>query len=167
VALLVFDHQMRMSNLLTRLGWEARVAEHDRRPDAAGALDRAAVEVVDYMLFVDEAPLDGVRGTSGFAERFSALGPRDRKGRSLRDLDLERRLLRYPCSYMIYSEAFDGLAPAAKDAVYRRMWRVLSGGETAAKYATLSASDRRAVVEILRETKSDLPSSFGAVTSRP
>jgi hypothetical protein len=167
VALLVFDHQTRMTNLLTRLGWEARVSEHDRRPDAAAALDRAAVEVVDYLLFVDEAPLDGVRGTSGFAERFSARGPRDSKGRSLRDLDLERRLLRYPCSYMIYSEAFDGLAPAAKDAVYRRMWRVLSGAETAAKYAKLSASDRRAVVEILRETKSDLPSSFGAVTSRP
>jgi hypothetical protein len=64
---------------------------------------------------------------------------------------------------MIYSEAFDALAPAAKDAVYRRMWRVLSGGETAAKYATLSAADRRAVAEILRETKSDLPSSFGPV----
>ena len=167
VALLVFDHQTRMTNLLTRLGWEARVAEHDRRPDAAAALDRAAVEVVDYLLFVDEAPLDGVRGTSGFAERFSALGPRDGKGRSLRDLELGRRLLRYPCSYMIYSDAFDALVPAAKDAVYRRMWRVLSGAETAAKYATLSAADRRAVVEILRETKSDLPPSFGAVTSRP
>lgn len=161
VAHLVFEHQMRMANLLTRLGWEARVAEHDRRPDAAAALDSAAVEVVDYLLFVDEAPLHGVRGTSGFAERFSALGPRDGKGRSLRDLDLERRLLRYPCSYMIYSEAFDGLAPAAKDAMYRRMWRVLSGAETAAKYAKLSASDRRAVVEILRETKKDLPPSFG------
>ncbi|HET9359538.1 MAG TPA: hypothetical protein VFO58_07305, partial [Vicinamibacterales bacterium] len=107
------------------------------------------------------------RGTSGFAERFSALGPRDGKGRSLRDLDLERRLLRYPCSYMIYSDAFAALVPAAKDAVYRRMWRVLSGAETAAKYAKLSAADRRAVVEILRETKSDLPPSFGTATSRP
>jgi hypothetical protein len=163
VAHLVFEHQMRMSNLLTRLGWEVRIAEHERRPDAAAALDRAAVEVVDYLLFVDEAPLDGVRGTSGFAERFSALGPRDGKGRSLRDLDLDRRLLRYPCSYMIYSEAFDALAPAAKDAVYRRMWRVLSGADSSAKYARLSASDRQAIVEILRETKRDLPPWFGAV----
>lgn len=167
VALLVFDHQTRMTNLLTRLGWEARIAEQDRRPDSAAALDRAAVEVVDYMLFVDEAPLDGVSGISGFAERFSALGPRDGKGRSLRDLDLEHRLLRYPCSYMIYSDAFDALTPAAKDAVYRRLWRVLSGAETAAKYVTLSAADRRAVAEILRETKSDLPPSFGPAPSRP
>lgn len=33
------------------------------------------------------------------------MGPRDRIGRSLRDLDLQERLLRYPFSYMIYSEA--------------------------------------------------------------
>jgi hypothetical protein len=167
VAHLVFEHQMRMSNLLTRLGWEARVAEHDRDPDTAAALDRAAIEVVGYLLFVDEAPLDGVRGTSGFAERFSALGPHDGKGRSLRDLDLDRRLLRYPCSYMIYSEAFDALAPAAKDAVYQRMWRVLSGADTSAKYAGLSAFDRQAIVEILRETKRDLPPSFAPVQTRP
>ena len=49
-----------------------------------------ADEVVDYMLFVDEAPLPmPVRGRSGFAERMSASGPRDRKGRSLYELDLD------------------------------------------------------------------------------
>ena len=154
VALLVFDHQMRMMNLLTRLGWEARIFEREERP-AADALNTVVTEVVDYMLFVDEAPLDGITGTSGFAERFGALGPRDGKGRSLRDLDLQRRLFRYPCSYMIYSEAFDSLPDAALNAVYSRLLQVLSGKDSSTKYRHLSAGDRQAILEILRGTKKD------------
>ena len=154
VALLVFDHQMRMMNLLTRLGWEARIFEREERP-AADALNDVVTEVVDYMLFVDEAPLDGITGTSGFAERFGALGPRDGKGRSLRDLDLQRRLFRYPCSYMIYSEAFDALPDTARNAVYVRLLDVLSGKDTSRKYRHLSAADRQAILEILRDTKKD------------
>jgi hypothetical protein len=161
VALLVFDHQMRMMNLLTRLGWEARILESDGR-GASSSLNEVVSEVVDYMLFVDEAPLDGVRGTAGFAERFSARGPRDAKGRSLRDLDLQRRLFRYPCSYMIYSEAFDALPRSARDAVYQRLAQVLSARDSSPKYARLSAADRQAIVEILRDTKKDLPSAFNA-----
>ncbi len=145
VALMVFDHQMRMMNLITRLGWEFRVRK-------AGDLDEAVREFVDYLLFVDEAPLPSkVRGTSGFAEKFAAQGPRDSQGRSLRELDLKHRLVKYPCSYMIYSAAFDGMPEAAKAAVYRRMWQVLAGDQR------LAAADRRAVIEILRETKPGLP----------
>ena len=161
VALLVFDHQMRMMNLLTRLGWEARILEHDRRSDSS-ALRDAITEFVDYLLFVDEAPLERAQGSSGFAKRFSAAGPRDRKGRSLRELDLERRLLRYPCSYMIYSDAFDALPANARRAVYERVWQVLSGQDRDSKYTKLSAADRQAVIEILRDTKRDLPAVFGA-----
>ena len=159
-ALMVFDHQMRMMNLLTRVGWETRVAE--ARNDAASSKVREmAKELVDYMLFVDEAPLPThVQGTSTFADRFGAEGPRDRRGRSLRELALDGRLLRYPCSYMIYSAAFDALPPAARDAIYRRLWEVLSGGEHDGRYRRLTASDRRAVIDILRDTKPDLPLYF-------
>src|SRR5713226_6029921 len=115
------------------------------------------------MLFVDEAPLDGrVVGTSRFAEAFAARGPRDRSGRSLRQFDLKRRLMRYPCSYMIYSPAFDGLPDQARAAVYR-MWQILSGEDKAAKYARLSSPDRQAIVEILRQTKPDLPAYYQPV----
>jgi hypothetical protein len=155
VALLVFDHQMRMMNLLTRLGWEARILAQDGHP-ASASLNDVVTEVVDYMLFVDEAPLEGIRGTSGFAERFGALGPKDSKGRSLRDLDLQRRLFRYPCSYMIYSEAFDALPDAARIAVSARLLEVLTGKDPAPKYRRLSATDRQAILEILRETKEAL-----------
>ena len=169
VALLVFDHQLRMMNLLTRIGWQARTLAHDGRSEAAilTGLRDIATETVDYMLFVDEAPLSGVSGTSGFAESFSRRGPRDSKGRSLRDLDLKQRLFTHPCSYMIYSDAFEQLPPAAKHAIYARLWDVLSGAVRAPKYARLSAVDRDRITEILRETKTDLPASFSSRPSQP
>lgn len=148
VALMVFEHQMHMMNLLSRISAEARV-----RPDAP--LGSVAADVVDYMLFLDEAPLTGVTGSSNFAKVFTARGPKDSKGRSLRDLDLTRRLMRHPCSYMIYSEVFEGLPASAKAAIYQRLRDVLEGRETAPRYAKLAAADRQAVLEILRETKGD------------
>ena len=164
VALMVLDHQAHMMNLITRTGWEARLAAAGDARQAA-RLDEAAVDLVDYMLFVYEAPLtSAVRGTSGFAEKFQARGPVDSHGRSLRQLDLERRLLKFPCSYMIYAEAFDAMPALAKDAVYRRLWRVLSGQERSKPYTQITLADRRAVVDILRETKKDLPDYFKPVT---
>ena len=158
VALLIFNHQVRMMNLLTRLGWQARIAAHEGR--TPNTLAGAASELVDYMLFVDEAPLDRVRGTSGFAEQFTKRGPRDGKGRSLRDLDLRTRLQRYPCSYMIYSEAFDALPADVRDLVYGRLKTILSGEDRAPKYARLTQADRVAILEILRATKNNLPARF-------
>jgi hypothetical protein len=159
-ALMVFNHQMHMTDLLTRMSWEIRAAIHGGR-DTAGLLRDGARELVDYLLFADEAPLAGkMRGTSGFAERFAARGPADNRGRSLRQLDLEKRLLRYPCSYMIYSEQFDSLPDPARASIYRRMWQILSGEEKDPKYARLSPADRRAIIEILRETKKGLPEYF-------
>ena len=68
-------------------------------------------------------------------------------------LDLERRLLRYPCSYMIYSSAFDALPPEARRAIYQRIKEVLAGRDSSPRYVRLSAGDRQAVLEILEETK--------------
>jgi len=161
-ALMVLNHQAHMSNLLTRLGWETRLVEYEHRP--ADRVREAAGDLVDYMLFVDEAPIGRkLEGSSGFAEKFMALGPRDSKGRSLRQLNLDLRLMQYPCSYMIYSEAFDALPAAAKAAAYDRLWQVLSGQDKDKKYK-LSLVDRQAIVEILRETKKDLPAFFQPVT---
>jgi hypothetical protein len=175
-ALLVFSHQTHMSNLLTRAGWEARAADPALHPGyvaEVGESDRVtemlrgiANEVVDYLLFIDEAPLpEPIHGSSGFAERFSTAGPRDRQGRSLHELDLTRRVMKYPCSYLIYSPTFDALPPAVKEPILRRMWQVLSGQEHDARYqSALSQADRQAIVEILRDTKKDLPPYFQTVT---
>jgi hypothetical protein len=176
VALLAFDHQMKGMNLIARIGWEARVAEFAAQnggsaaalpqgvaDDAPIPLADAAREVVDYFLFVDEAPFPApVRGASGFAEWFERQGRRDRVGRSLRALDLDTRLLRYPCSWLIYTDAFEALLPEAKAAVYTRLWQVLSGDARDPKYQRLSPADRRAIIEILRDTKEGLPGYFAA-----
>ena len=164
VALLVLAHQTQVTNLIARVGWEARVAEAQPSADAAARVREGAGDLADAMLFLDEAPLPGqVRGSSGFAEWFAAQGPRDAQGRSLRTLDLRTRLFRYPCSYLIYGDAFDGLPAAAKQAVYARLWDVLSGRDTRKISQHLTAADRQAVLQILRETKPDLPESFRAL----
>jgi hypothetical protein len=190
VALMVQEHQMHMMNLLTRAAWEYRIDTYDlpiggrgttqsrprveeniieaTRPSAsliAGLKGRpmaeVAVEIVDYMLFVDEPAFEApVVGTSRFAEHFAALGPNDPQGRSLRQLDLQTRLLRYPLSYEIYGEQFDALPAPVRDAIYQRLWVVLSGGDPDPIYRKLSQADRKAIVEILRATRSGLPDYF-------
>ncbi len=153
-----------MMNLFTRVGWEIRVASYGGRKLDVRLLRDTTKELVDYMLFIDEQPLAAnIQGTSGFGEKFAALEPRDSHGRSLRQFDLKHRLMRYPCSYMIYTDAFDGLPAKAREAIYRRMWQILSGELRGKRYARLSLAERRATVEILRETKKGLPVYFGSV----
>ncbi len=110
------------------------------------------------MEITDEAPLyDDVAGVSTFTKTFPERGPRDRQGRSLRDFDLHRRLFKYPLSYMIYSEAFDNMPQAAQAQIYQRLYGVLSGKDQSPKFQRLSAADRRAVLEIVADTKAGLP----------
>jgi hypothetical protein len=170
VALMVFEHQMHVINLFTRLGWEVRVATGDggeegpRGRNATKVVRDAARQLADYILFADEKALPSkISGTSGFAEKFASEGPFDAQGRSLRQFDLERRLMKYPCSYMIYSKTFDALPDELQEATYARMWRILSGEERGKRYAGLTLEDRRAVVEILRGTKKHLPDYFQGV----
>jgi hypothetical protein len=157
VALMTLEHQTRMTNLMIRTGWEGRIAD----PAAKAQIDTDLESLVTYMLFADEASLHGpVEGVSTFTKSFPMRGPRDRHGRSLRDFDLNRRLFRYPLSYMIYSETFDSLPDAIRERVYQRLYDVLSGRDQSDKFKRLSAGDRQAVLEILRETKPGLPAYF-------
>jgi hypothetical protein len=122
------------------------------------ALNADIEALVAYMLFAGEVPLrDPVEGVSPFARTFPERGPRDHQGRSLREFDLQTRLFRYPLSYMIYSEAFDALPAAARARVYGRLHDVLSGADRNPEYARLTPGDRRAILEIVRDTKKDLP----------
>jgi hypothetical protein len=147
VALMTFEHQTQMLNLITRLGWEARLGV----PQAE--LDSTVKATVDYMLFAGEVPLkEPIEGVSTFTKTFPERGPRDRMGRSLRDFDLERRLFRYPLSYLIYSEAFDALPESVRETVYKRLYGVLTGDDS-----RLSKEDQRAILEILCDSKKDLP----------
>lgn len=170
VALMVIEHQTHVQNAIIRAGWDTRRAIHQEQQQApppegaegaapenvAAAIAQATEPLVEALLMVNEAPLTGpVTGTSGFADSFAAIGPFDARGRSLRQLDLSRRLLRYPCSYLIYSDSFDGLPVPAKDYVYRRLGEVLRGADHSGRFEHLSGADRGAILEILTDTKPD------------
>ena len=134
VALMTFEHQTQMTNLLTRVAWLARGG----RP-----LDADLDALVRYMTFADEAPLkQPIEGVSAFARTFPDRGPRDRHGRSLRDFDLRTRLFRYPLSYMIYSAQFDALPSGVRGEIWRRLSTALR--------------DRPEALEIVRETKAGI-----------
>ncbi len=170
VALLTLEHQVRMTNLIIRIGWDARIAEHDQKLDAEGqkTLDDEIEDLVSYMVFAKAVPLKApVKGTSTFTKTFPERGPRDPQGRSLRDFDLKTRVFRYPLSYMIYSAAFDNLPDVAKNRIYQRLFDVLSGKDQSETFANLSAGDRKAALEIVRETKKGLPEYFNAGSKTP
>jgi hypothetical protein len=172
VALMVLEHQAEMHNRITAANYQTRLAHRDAdvindldnapkgrlTESTARRVDAAAEQLVKYLLFCDEVKLtDPIKGTSAFTEEFPKAGPRDRKGRSLRDFDLTTRLFKYPCSYLIYSPAFDGLPASVRERVYRRLWDVLTSKEPANEYSHLSTADRQAIQEILIDTKAGLP----------
>ena len=148
VALMVLGHQTHIHNLIT-------VANYNLRTKTSESdLKEYGEQLVEAMLFAEAAPLaEPVRGTTNFAVEFSTLGPRDSKGRSLHQLDLKQRLLQYPLSYLIYAKSFDALPQAARDYVYRRLQEVLTGKDQSKTFAHLSTEDRKAILEILQETK--------------
>ena len=158
VALMTLEHQAHMTNLITAVGQQFRRASaSDTLQSSKAALDRAVDQMVEYMLFVDEAPIrNPIRGVSSFAMTFPQRGPRDTHGRSLRDFDLQKRLFRYPLSYMIYSDIFEAMPAVARSRVYERLHDVLSGKNQNPKFAHLTSADRQAIAEILHDTKPDV-----------
>jgi hypothetical protein len=156
VALMVLEHEAHGHNYLTRLHYESQLAlaryQHIRY------LRSMAEGFLKYLLFVEETPLKArVKGTAGFAEYFAALGPKDARGRSLREFDLESRLFKYPCSFLIYTEAFDLLPKPMREHILQRLHEVLTGKDTSPEFASLAPERRRAILEILVATKPNLP----------
>jgi len=156
VALMVMEHQTHMHNFLTRLNYESTIAL--QQYGHINYLKNITEAFLRYLLFVEEAPFASpLRGTSGFAEGFAKQGPKDKRGRSLRELDLETRLFKFPCSYLIYSDAFDKLPVKLKERIYKRLWDILNEADASPAFEKLSSESRRAIREILLETKTDLP----------
>jgi len=169
VALMVLEHQTQMHNTFTRANFTVRQAQYDSQlssTEGGQPLDdaefnavvaTAAREVVDYMLFVDEAPLTSeVKGSIIFKGQFRHRGPDDGKGRCLREFDLKARLFRYPCSYLIYSSAFDSMEQPLRHEIYSQLWAALSSTASQSRFAHLDQGTRETITEILRETKPEL-----------
>jgi len=166
VALTVLAQQTMAHNYVARVNYETRVALHMQagmnkalgRPEGEWSdsvrrrMDRAVEILTRQMFYAEEVPLDQpMKGTSGFAAQFARQGPRDGRGRSFRDLDLTRRMFRYPFSYLTYSESFAALPPVVLEKFARRVQQVLAAPDK--DYAHLTAADRRAIREILDDTR--------------
>ncbi len=170
-ALMTMTHQYHVQNQINEVTYRVNSAMAFERlyPRAApmnGATghsvstDKTVKEVCDLllrvMLFTDEAKIPApITGTSGFREAFEKAGPFDSKGRSLRQLNLKTRLLKYPFSFLIYSDNFDAIPVPAKRYFYRRLHRVLDGKDHDPAFGRLTADERAAIREILRATKKD------------
>jgi len=170
VALMTLEHQTRMTNLMIRSAWDARVALYKGKLDSEGSerIDGDVGAMVAYMLFADETHIyEPIEGVSSFTTTFPARGPRDRQGRSLRDFDLKTRMFKYPLSYMIYSETFDAMPDVVRERVYRRLYDVLTDKDQSKTFARLSEGDRRAILDILLDTKPGLPAYWKAGVETP
>ncbi len=171
VALLVLEHQTQMHNTFTKADFTVRQTQYDFNsapstdPTAQAQqqviVAKAATAVVDYMLFANEARLTAeVKGSIIFKGQFRRRGPDDSEGRSLREFDLQTRLFRYPCSYLIYSLAFDSLQQSLRNAIYVQLWQVLNSSEQAPRFRHLDKDTRAAICQILRDTKPELANAW-------
>ena len=165
VALMTLEHQTRMTNLMIRSAWDARVAlaKGKLSNEDNAMIDGDVDTLVTYMLFADEAKIyEPITGVSTFTKTFPERGPRDRQGRTVREFDLKTRMFKYPLSYMIYSETFDAMPDVVRTRVYRRLYDVLTDKDQSKTFERLSEADRRAIFEILLDTKAGLPAYWKA-----
>ncbi len=189
VALMVHEHQTQMHNMITLANYEYTMATHydklmneamKRDPSyesesTARRIDAACDKLLRQMLFCNEFKLTApIKGSSKFTESFAAQGPFDERGRGLRQFDLNARIFKYPCSYLIYSPFFDQLPAALRSRIYAKLAEILSTEPPKAKelpgtqktprddFAHLSLTDRVAIREILVATKPE----FAAAANR-
>ena len=171
VAQLVLTHQATMHNQITIANYRVRKALHAEKilqqkedakqkdihnPDTLLIIDQAADALVKYMLFADAVPLQSkIKGTSHFQKEFTSLGKRDKQGHSLREFDLKTRLFKYPCSFLIHSDSFDGLPKSLKKQVYHKLRSILLSKEKSKDYLHINPKDKKTIYTILLETKKD------------
>lgn len=169
-ALLVFDHQVTMHHRLVEAAYRARQSLFDSKLDpketdvsklSKGRSTDEFLEgrdkVVDYLLFRDETPIPKVSCDPAFRRAFSANRIADSRKRSLKDLRLDRRIFENRCSYMIYSPTFDQFPPMLKGAIYARIHEILTSPKPVEGFDYLEKEEKRRILEILDETKEDLP----------
>ncbi|MSU64483.1 MAG: hypothetical protein EXS31_19195 [Pedosphaera sp.] len=155
-ALLVLEHQTHLHNFITRLNYESTL--HLAQYGHVRYLKSISEAFLRYLLFIEEASFTSSGNErSDFAQWFESQGPEDKQGRSLRQLDLKTRTFKYPCSYLIYSDAFDKLPRPMKLHLYHRLWQILAGEDKSAEFEKIPTETKQAIREILIATKADLP----------
>lgn len=172
-ALLVFDHQVTMHHRLVEAAYRARQSLFDSKLDP-GETDVSKLnegrsidefiegrdKVVDYLLFREETPIPEVSCDPGFRRAFNANRITDSRNRSLKDLQLKGRIFENRCSYMIYSPTFEQFPPMLKGAIYERIHEILTAPGPIEGFEYLGKAEKRRILEILHETKDDLPAGW-------
>jgi hypothetical protein len=66
--------------------------------------------------------------------------------------DLQTRLFKYPCSFLIHSDSYRGLPQSIREYVETRLAQILKGEDDSGDFDHLDADTRTAMAEILAET---------------
>ena len=169
VALMVLEHQSQFHNHVTKASYTTRQALHYQKQmnqilerdetflsdSTKRRIKRVADELVEYIFFCDEFPLTAkIRGRDEFRDDFLRNAVKDSQGRSLKEFDLSTRLLKYRCSYLVYSDSFLALPAPVLNQVVERMKSILSAEKAPEKFAHLEDAERRTILEILSTTHS-------------
>jgi len=164
---LLHEHQAGFVNRVLEAGYRARTVLFlsqggKLNQKQAAELDAQAETVVKYLLFADEAPLPdgGVTGLPEFKQEFANQARKTAAGVSLRDFELETRLFKYRCSYMVYSAVFQGLLPEMKQRIYQRLDKALNVRTPDKAYAYLPEAEKQMIRQVLRQTLTDLPKNW-------
>lgn len=172
MALLVFEYQTSMQNVLTRAGVDCRkMLEYQRSLEqdlhlsrtytngdlhfdsVRSVFEHTADNVVDNLLFKDEAPLPRpITGSADFQKAFAAGARRDKNGDSLKDLEISGHLFKNRCSYLIYSDTFQKFPTPLKSRIYDRLAFALNSTKPNPRYGYIGAAERRRIDTILRQT---------------
>ena len=150
-----------------RLGGAASPRTRAGRISPAVALRDAVNELVDYLLFVDEEPLTAaIKGHDALCGDVCRAGA----GRQPRPIVAATRS-RTPAAALSVQlhDLLGGISRAAgrgaRGDLRPHVGRFCQDATRSPKYARLSDADRRAVVEILRETLPDLPADFRSASA--
>lgn len=166
LAHLLLEHQVGFVNRVVEAGYRARSAlfasNGKLTPAQELELDEQAKIVTRYLLFADEVPLPagGVEPDMAYKADFLQDRRQTIDGFSLKDLDLETRLFKHRCSYMIYTAIFQELPPALKNRIYRRLKAALSEKSADKEFEYLPRAERRTIRGILKATLPDLRSNW-------
>ena len=162
LAHLLLEHQAGFANRVIAATYRAREIAQEAGATlpakASTELQGIARDLVRYILFADEAPLPqgGVSGDDAFKRAFLK-NRHVAGGRSLKDLQLTRRLFTHRCSYMVYTPLFLGMPPLLRQEVARELASSLAPGRHDGPGAALEEEEKQAIREILRTTLPEFP----------
>ena len=161
LAHLLHEHQIGFHNRLIKVLISARDNGQVEGERIVTSHEEDIDELVRYMLFQNEAklPKQGIVGDAQYVEDFRRNRRPSRTGASLKDLELTTRLLKFRCSYMIYTRPWREMPFEIKAELLTRLHRALQNTNDALSQH-LPEFERLQILHILRDTVPELPDDW-------